>query len=202
MVNMNENEHEEFEEVTDEMTDTTEPELEEIEELSNNKLKDLREKIARLDTEKKELLEETQRAKAEFLNARRRLEEERVTDRLRSKKQHAEELLPLCDSFQMAMGNTEVWEKADKAWRTGIEGINMQLMNILSSYGVTAVEPIGEPFDPYKHEAVGTEVVDDEKLQDTVVSVLQRGYEITQNGTTDMIRPARVTTGMINEESK
>lgn len=199
---MNENEHEEFEEVTDEMTDTTEPELEEIEELSNNKLKDLREKIARLDTEKKELLEETQRAKAEFLNARRRLEEERVTDRLRSKKQHAEELLPLCDSFQMAMGNTEVWEKADKAWRTGIEGINMQLMNILSSYGVTAVEPIGEPFDPYKHEAVGTEVVDDEKLQDTVVSVLQRGYEITQNGTTDMIRPARVTTGMINEESK
>ena len=97
----------------------------------------------------------------------------------------------------MAMSNTEVWEKTDKAWRTGIEGIHMQLMNILDSYGVKAVEPIGQSFDPYKHEAVGTEEVEDEALQDTVVSVLQRGYELTQNGNTETIRPARVTTGIV-----
>lgn len=196
MVNMNDKENEDFEEITDEENDIEEPELEEIEELSNNKLKDLREKIARLDTEKKELLEETQRTRAEFLNAKKRLEEERVQDRRRAQRQHAEELLPLCDSFQMAMSNKEVWEKADKSWRTGIEGIQMQLMNILNSYGVTAVEPIGEAFDPNKHEAVGTEEVEDQKLVDTVISVVQRGYEMTQNGDTYLIRPARVTTGI------
>jgi len=197
MVNKHDKDQNDFEEITDENIESKEFELEEVEELSNNKLKDLREKIARLDTEKKELLEESHRARAEFLNARKRLEEERVQDRKRAQRQHAEELLPLCDSFQMAMGNTEVWEKADKAWRTGVEGINMQLMNILNSYGVKAVDPTGEAFDPQKHEAVGTEDVEDENLVDTVISVVQKGYEMTQDGDTYMIRPARVTTGKL-----
>lgn len=199
MVNMNDKEFEDLEEVTDEINEFEDPELVDVEETNGKKLKELREKIARLDTEKKDILEESHRARAEFLNARKRLEEERVKDRQRFIRQHAEELLPLCDSFQMAMSNKEVWEKADKAWRTGVEGIHMQLLNILDSYGVKAVEPIGEAFDPYKHEAVGTEVVTDEKLQDTIVSVLQRGYEMTQNGITELIRPARVTTGVIND---
>jgi len=201
MVNKHDKENEDFEEITDEKENIASEEfdLEEVEELSNTKLKDLREKIARLDTEKKDLLEESYRAKAEFLNARKRLEQERVNDRLRFQKQHAEELLPLCDSFQMAMGNTEVWEKADKAWRTGIEGIHMQLLNILSSYGVKAVEPVGETFDPHLHEAIGTEEVTDPKLQDTVVSVVQKGYELTQGEKTEIIRPARVTTGLLKE---
>jgi molecular chaperone GrpE len=196
MVNMNDKEQDDFEEITDDNIETQEPELEDVEELSNTKMKSLREKIARLDTEKKELLEESQRTRAEFLNAKRRLEEERAQDRKRAQRQHAEDLLPLCDSFQMAMSNTEVWEKADKSWRTGVEGINMQLMNILNSYGVKAVDPTGDAFDPQKHEAVGTEEVTDKKLEDTVVSVVQRGYEMTQDGDTYMIRPARVTTGI------
>jgi molecular chaperone GrpE len=196
MVNMNDKENDDFEEITDEHEETQEAELEDVEELSNTKMKDLREKIARLDTEKKEILEEAQRTRAEFLNAKRRLEEERTQDRKRAQRQHAEELLPLCDSFQMAMSNTEVWEKADKSWRTGVEGINMQLMNILSSYGVKAVDPTGDVFDPQKHEAVGTEEVTDKELEDTVVTVIQRGYEMAQDGDTYTIRPARVTTGI------
>jgi len=195
---MNDKEIADFEEITDENSEATEPELEDVEELSNTKMKDLREKIARLDTEKKDILEESHRSRAEFLNAKRRLEEERLQDRKRSQQQFAQELLPLCDSFQMAMGNTEVWEKADKSWRTGVEGINMQLMNILSAYGVKPVDPTGEVFDPQKHEAVGTEAVTDKKLEDTIVSVVQRGYEMTQDGDTHLIRPARVTTGIVN----
>lgn len=196
MVKKHDKENNDFEEITDENIESKEFELEEVEELSNTKMKDLREKIARLDTEKKELLEESQRARAEFLNAKRRLEEERAQDRKRSQRQHAEELLPLCDSFQMAMGNTEVWERADKSWRTGVEGIHMQLLNILNSYGVKALDPTGEEFDPQKHEAVGTEEVEDEALTDTIVSVVQRGYEMTQDGHSHLIRPARVTTGV------
>jgi molecular chaperone GrpE len=196
MVNMNDKEQDDFEEITDENIEIKEPELEDVEELSNTKMKDLREKIARLDSEKREILEESQRTRAEFLNAKRRLEEERTQDRKRAQRQHAEELLPLCDSFQMAIGNTEIWEKADKSWRTGVEGINMQLMTLLNSYGVKAVDSTGDVFDPQKHEAVGTEEVTDKKLEDTVVSVVQRGYEMTQDGDTYIIRPARVTTGI------
>jgi molecular chaperone GrpE len=199
MVKNNDEKQDKNEEITDVEVQAEETELEEIEELNTDKIKDLREKIKRLQDEKREILEESQRSKAEFLNAKKRIEEEKRQDKKRLQRKHAEELLPLCDSFQMAMSNTEVWEKADKAWRTGIEGINMQLLNILSSYGVSTIEPAGEPFDPNKHEAIGTEEVTDEKLQDTVVSVVQRGYEITQDGDTHLLRPARVTTGIIKK---
>ncbi|MAQ59363.1 nucleotide exchange factor GrpE [bacterium] len=174
---------------------TEDIELEDIEDRATDKIKQLRKKLETALEEKQKLQDELQRAKADFLNARRRLEEERVRDRVRNKKHFVEDLLPLCDSFQMAMNNTEAWEKADVSWRKGVEGINAQLQNILKEYGVSAINPAGEAFDPNRHEAVGTETVTDKKLDDTVVSVMQSGYEITLDGNTEIIRPARVTTG-------
>jgi molecular chaperone GrpE len=110
-----------------------------------------------------------------------------------------EELLPLCDSFQMAINDKDAWGKADETWRKGIEGIHLQLKNILESNGVAEVIPEGEAFDPHKHEAVGTEEVTNMKEQDVVISVVQRGYEITTGDKTEMIRPARVTTGIVKD---
>lgn len=178
----------------EENSDTEELELEEIEGRKDDKIKQLRHKLEAAEEEKRQSQDELQRAKADFLNAKRRIEEERSNDRLRNQKQHIEELLPLCDSFHMAISNKEAWEKADKSWRVGIEGIYAQLMRILKDAGVEVIDPTGEPFDPTKHEAVGTEPVNDKKLEDTVVSVLQYGYEITLDGKTELIRPARVTT--------
>lgn len=176
-----------------------ETELVEEEERSNDKLKKLREKLAHCEEEKGRLQDDLQRMRADFLNARKRLEEERARDHIRHRKAHVEELLPLCDSFQMAMSNTEVWEKTDEIWRKGIEGINNQLLRLLESYNVKVIEPIGQPFDPYRDEAVGTEVVTDTKLVDTVISVLQRGYEMQIGEVTEVIRHARVTTGILKD---
>ena len=178
-----------------------EVELTDIEEGTSSKLKAMRQKLAAAEEAKRESLEELQRTKADFLNARKRLEEERATDRTRAKKQFIEDILPLCDSFTMAMSNTEAWEKADKAWRSGVEGIYGQLQRLLESYGVTTVNPLGEPFDPHRHDAIGTKVVKDKKEQDTVVAVLQYGYELKSGDKTDIIRPARVTTGIYEDES-
>ena len=199
MVFMNDEKDDVDVEITDEEPAIADTELVDEEERSGDKIKKMREKVARLEEEKTQLQDELQRAKADFLNARKRLEEDRVADRIRSRKQHIEELLPLCDSFQMAMNDTEAWEKADEAWRKGVEGIHTQLMSILSSYSVQVIDPTGEPFDPHKHEAMGTEEVADKKLQDTVVSVVQKGYELDNNGTAEVIRPARVTTGELKK---
>ncbi len=174
-------------------------EIEEDEAASKDKQKQLREKLAKCEEEKKKILDESQLAKADFLNARKRLEEDRVRDRARSTMSHMEELLPLCDSFQMAMSDKEAWEKADESWRKGIEGIHSQLKRILDTNRVREVDPQGETFDPNEHEAVGTEEVEDEKLQDVVISVIQKGYEITMGDKTESIRSARVTTGIMNE---
>lgn len=175
---------------------TDDIELEDIEEQETGKIKKLRDKMKQLEEEKRALQDDVQRTRADFLNARRRLEDDRARDRIRSKKQFVEDLLPLCDSFHMAMKDQEAWQKADSAWRKGIEGIYAQLQNLLRDYGVTALEPIGKAFDPNEHEAVGTEEVTDRNQDDTVVAVMQNGYKITLDGTTEIIRPARVTTGI------
>jgi molecular chaperone GrpE len=200
MVYINNDETEiEVETTNDEDIDLEETELIDLEEKSGDRIKKLREKLSHCEDEKKQLQDDLQRTRADFLNARKRLEEERARDRIRHRKEHVEELLPLCDSFEMAMSNKDVWEKADEIWRKGIEGISNQLMRLLNSYGVKVIEPKGEPFDPYRDEAVGTEVVGDEKLVDTVVSVLQRGYEIQVGETTEVIRHARVTIGRLED---
>lgn len=184
-------------EVTKEDQAVEDIELEELEEKSGDKMKQLREKLKQAEADKMQALEDLQRAKAEFLNVRKRLEEEKLQDRLRAKMQHAEELLPLCDSFGMAMSNKEVWEKADESWRKGIEGIHMQLQRLLQSYGVSKIEALGEPFDPHRFEALDTETVDNDKEVDTVRKVLQEGYEIKVGDKTEVIRPARVVTGVL-----
>jgi molecular chaperone GrpE len=201
MVNMKHENNDDIEvnNTNDEDTGFEDIELENAEATSKDKQKQLREKLATCEEEKKKILDDSQLAKADFLNAKKRIEEERIRDRERSKIRHMEELLPLCDSFQMAMSDKDAWAKADETWRKGIEGIHLQLKRILDTNEVTEVIPEGETFDPYKHEAVGTEEVEDAEKQDVVISVVQRGYEMTIAGKTETIRPARVTTGIVKE---
>lgn len=199
MVN-NDNENNEVDiEITDEESKIEDIELEDLEEKEADKTKKFREKLKDCEEQKKDLMDELQRAKAEFLNAKKRLEDEKIHDRVRAKLRHVEELLPLCDSFQMAMTDKEAWEKADKAWRSGVEGIHMQLKQILNSYNVSTMKVLGETFDPHRHEAVGTETVDSKEKQDIVLSVVQEGYEMKIGDKTEIIRPARVTTGTFEE---
>lgn len=194
MVNKYDTNDDEFEVTDQEHHDAETLELEDEEEQGSDKLKQLRHKLQKNDEEKRHLLETMQRERADFLNARKRLEGERAQDRLRQTKRHVEALLPLCDSFEMAMRD-KAWEKADASWRKGIEGIHGQLNRLMESYGVKPIGTVGEAFNPHTHEAIGTAEVNEKKEHDTVVAVLQTGYEITQDGTTEVIRPARVTIG-------
>lgn len=183
-------------EITKEDLDNLEIDLNEVEEKQNSFNNTLRDKLKACEAEKRDILEETQRAKADFLNARRRLEEERLRDRERSTISHVESLIPLCDSFQVAMSHKETWEKTDATWRKGIEGIYAQLQNILSSNNVRAIDPTGKEFNPHLHEAISTVPVDNKDDNDKVISVIQMGYEMTKiDGTTELIRPARVVIG-------
>jgi len=182
--NRNEDEVEDIEMTGEDNLD--EPSLEDIEETEQNKTKTLRDKLKVCESEKMQHLEDLQRAKAEFLNSKKRVEEERLRDKERAVDIQIEKLLPLCDSFDMAMQNTEAWEAIDTNWRSGVEGIHNQLKNILDGYGVTKHHEIGEQFDPEKHEAVGTKEGDGES--DSVAEVLQAGY--SRNG--NIIRVAKV----------
>lgn len=184
-IEITENDHHELDEL----------ELSDEETTGADKLKQLRQKINRLTEEKQQVMEEAARERADFLNARRRLEAERVSDKVRITKKHIEALLPLADSFEMARADKDTWEKADENWRKGIEGIHSQLQRLIESNAVKVIDPQGATFDPHKHEAISLAPTDDKKLHDTVITVLQKGYEIDVNGTMEVIRPARVIIG-------
>ncbi len=193
--------HQDDIELTTEDLEITEPDLETVEAREKDIIHSLREKLKVCETDKRNILEESQRGKADFLNARRRLEEERKRDGERARISHVEELIPLCDSFEVAMANKEQWEKVDPVWRKGIEGIAAQLNNLLNSYQVKVLNPIGVTFNPHLHEAISTTLVADTSDHDKVVAVVQSGYSLLRNdGTLELIRPARVVIG-VNENN-
>ncbi len=197
---MDENElNDELEPIEEDIT--VDDELEDIEENSAIKIKKLKQQLKECETQKMAHLEDLQRAKAEFLNAKRRIEEERLQDRERAVTNQIEKLLPLCDSFQMAMSNKEAWEAVPTTWRQGIESIYTQLQSILASYSVSDVSPVGEEFNPEIHDAMATIPVEDKKQHHRIINVVQNGFIRNVNGKEILIRPARVTIGEFTEKN-
>lgn len=143
------------------------------EETALETVKVLKEKLKKAVAEKQEYLNSWQRDKAEFINARKRDEEAQKDFARFSNESLISELIPVLDSFNMAMGNKEAWEKADKNWRVGVEYIANQLKKILGEFGLKEIDPIGKKFDPMRDEAI-----EDGKQGDTVTTVIQKGYEL------------------------
>lgn len=175
-----------------------EPLIDEIEENTQAKIKNLQAKLKHCEAEKIRHLDDLQRTKADFLNAKRRLEEEKLRDKERVITDHIKKLLPLCDSFYMAMSNEEAWNAVNDEWRKGVESINTQLRKILQSYDVQEVNPLGEEFDPNQHEAMSEQTVANIKDDHKIVSVIQNGFIRKANDKYELIRPARVVVGIYN----
>ncbi len=176
-----------------------EPELEEIEVAEDKKNKKIREKLKKCEQEKKEHLENLQRMKAEYLNSKKALEENSKREKTRSENKFIQSLLPLADSFHMAMSDKKVWGAVDDNWRKGIESIHAQLHNILESYNVSELNPQEEYFNPELHEAIEIIKVEDPKLDHKVITVIQNGFIRKTDSGEELLRPARVTIGQYAE---
>jgi molecular chaperone GrpE len=170
---------------TDTDSEGIDAELDEVEGHLEDKIKKLRSELKDAEAAKREALELLQRERAGLLNTKKRLEEQSRLDRERAVARHIEELLPLCDSFDMAMSDP-AWQNADPTWRKGVEGIYAQLMSLMSTYGVTVLAPLGETFNPHEHEALI-----DHGGEHKVTTVIQKGYKRGDI----IIRPARVAVG-------
>ncbi|MEN9337892.1 MAG: hypothetical protein RIQ41_206 [Candidatus Parcubacteria bacterium] len=154
-------------------------------------IKKLREKIKKLEAEKKEYLDLSQRTRADYMNLKKEIDSERITGRKFATKRFIEELLPVLDAYDMAQVNKESWEKVDQNWRVGIEYIFGQLRTVLEREGVTSFGKVGDVFDPMLHESMETVPVTDSSKNDTIMKVLQSGYRMHDT----VLRPARVHTG-------
>lgn len=160
-----------------------------MEKSATEKVKKLKEKIIAIEKEKQEYLGGWQRARADYVNLQKAVEEDKKRLKEVFKESFIAEFIPVVDSFQMAMANKEAWEKVDVNWRTGVEYINNQLMNVLESHGLKLFGDIGEKFDPAKYEAVGEEEIADKEKDHAIAKVIQKGFLLGDT----VIRPARVT---------
>ena len=154
-------------------------------------IKKLREKIKKLEAEKQEYLDLSQRTRADYANYKKEVDSGRIHDRKFAIKRFIEELLPVLDSYDMAQGNKEAWEKVDSNWRMGIEYIFGQLRSVLEKEGVTQFGKMGDTFDPLLHETMQSVEVEEEEKNETIVKILQNGYKMHDT----ILRPARVHVG-------
>ena len=154
-------------------------------------IKKLREKIKKLEGEKQEYLDLSQRTRADYANFKKEVEANRLSDRKFATKRFIEELLPVLDSYDMAKGNVQAWEAVDQNWRVGIEYIFGQLRTVLENEGVIQFGKVGDTFDPNLHESMEMINVENESENDKIIFVLQSGYRMNEI----VLRPARVKTG-------
>ena len=124
------------------------------------------------------------RAKAEADNVRKRAQTDVANAHKYALDGFASELLAVRDSLEAALasGNT-----APDALKSGVELTLKQLTSAFEKFSIKEINPLGEKFDPHKHQSIG--VVEADADPDTVVSVLQKGYTLNDR----VIRPALVT---------
>ena len=142
------------------------------------KLAKLKTKIKKLEEERNNYLDKWQRAQAEFVNARKLDEEDKKRAISFATRKLIEELVPVLDSFEMAFSTIE---------DEGVKRVYQQLKKVLEDAGVEQFDPVGEVFDPARHDAMST----GEGEENTVIQVLQKGY--LQNE--EVIRTAKVVVG-------
>ena len=131
-----------------------------------------------------ELQESFLRAKAETENVRRRGQDDVAKAHKFAIESFAEHLLPVLDSLEAALAdNSDDLAKV----REGVELTLRQLTGALEKGRVVALNPVGEKFDPHRHQAIS--MVPAEQEANTVVTVLQKGYVIADR----VLRPALVT---------
>ena len=136
----------------------------------------------------KELEDELLRSKAEFINYRKRLEDEQVRLLKFCNEDLIKETLPILDNFERAisMDDTNLDDEVSK-FLSGFKMIYCNFVNVLKNYGVIEIDGNNKPFDPVYHEAIMTEKRDGVEAG-MVLEVLQKGYILKGK----VIRPAMV----------
>ena len=123
------------------------------------------------------------RAKAETENVRRRAQEDIIKAGKFAADKFAQSMLPVKDSLEAALAT----ENATlETFKQGVELTLKQLVSAFQSANVSEINPLGEKFDPNKHQAISAIEADGEP--NTVINVLQKGYLLHER----TMRPALV----------
>jgi molecular chaperone GrpE len=126
------------------------------------------------------------RAKAEADNVRRRAQEDVAKAHKFAVESFAESLVPVIDSLEKAL---EANNATPDAMRAGVDLTLKQLRAAFDKGNLKEINPVGEKFDPHRHQAISMVPAPDGVAPNHVVTVLQKGWTIAER----VLRPALVT---------
>jgi molecular chaperone GrpE len=139
--------------------------------------------LEQLKGERDQLVDRLARLQAEFENARKRADREKVEYRDYATGNVVEQFLPVVDNFELALKSNGTAEQL----RHGVELIVKQMDEVLRQLQVSPIATVGEVFDPRVHEALGS-VERDDLPDQHVAEEIRRGYKLRER----MLRPALV----------
>ncbi len=154
-----------------------------------------KEKSANKEEQKKktdEYREMLQRLQADFENYKKRIEREKTEQQKYSCAHLIAKLLPVLDSFEMAIKNKNTSEH--ERFAKGMELVYAQLHSLLKEEGLERIDALGERFDPYRHEALMQE---DSEKENIVLEEFQKGYLLKDK----VLRHSRVKIGRKKENA-
>ena len=144
----------------------------------------LEEQLRKVEQEAAEHRDAWLRARAEADNIRKRAQVEIANAHKFAVEEFAAELLPVKDSLEAALISET---PSVESMRSGVELTLKQLAAVFERFNLSEINPVGQKFDPHRHQAIST--VESEQEPNTVVQVLQKGYLLRDR----VIRPALVT---------
>lgn len=145
------------------------------------------ETIESLRAERDDLLARLQRVSADYLNYQKRVQRDVADARQFASADVITSLLGVLDDMERALDAAKANHGADDALLVGMQLVYDKAVATLGRFGLSAIQAAGQPFDPYKHQALHHEP-SDAHPPGVVLAELQKGYELKGR----VIRPAAV----------
>jgi len=165
-------------------------EVEQAEVKQAEDIESLQKALAEEKEKSEKYLANWQRAQADFINYKRRNEQERADVVNYANSTLISNVLPVLDDLERALAGVPE-EFAESPWVDGIRHIYRKLQAVLEAHGVSVIEAEGKDFDPNFHEAV----MSVEGEEGKVIEETQKGYKLRNR----VIRPTKVKVGKGSE---
>ncbi len=157
-----------------------------LEFVGSEDMESLRQALAEEQAKAEANLAGWQRAQADFVNYKRRIEQEREDFTKFANAGLILELLPFLDDLERALKHVPA-KLSSAAWVDGIKLIYRKFSAVLEAQGLTQIEALGKPFDPNFHEAVRQE----KGTEGIIIEEIRKGYQLHEK----VVRPSMVVVG-------
>ncbi|MFH1485785.1 MAG: nucleotide exchange factor GrpE [Chloroflexota bacterium] len=166
---------------------------EQAQQLEASDVEALRDALKQEEAKAEEYLKNWQRTQADFINYKKRTEQQQGETAKFANSMLILNILPVLDDFERAIDNVST-KMAGLTWVEGMNLIYRKLQGVLEASGLTKIEAAGEDFDPNLHEALMTVEGEEGK----VIEEVQKGYKLHDR----VIRPSLVKVGKSGEQPR